>query len=56
MPDKQPGPREELFLFVGEEPLIDEDFAADDAALGIDQTDRLGSSAVPWALRCLVRA
>ena len=37
VPDKQPGPREQFFQFLGENAVIDEDFAADDAALGIDE-------------------
>ena len=38
VPDKQPGAREQLFEFFGEDAVIDKDFAADDPALGIDET------------------
>ena len=44
VPDKQPGPREQFFQFLGEDAVIDKDFATDNAALGIDE-------AVGWMRR-----
>ena len=42
VPDKQPGAREQFFEFLGEDAVIDKDFAADDAALGIDEAVSIG--------------
>ena len=59
VPDKQPGAREEFFEFLGEDAVIDKDFAADDAALGIDETcvavhgiASIGARCVLAKLRC----
>jgi hypothetical protein len=55
MPDKQPGASEELFEFLGKNPVIDEDLAADNAALGIDQpigrVHRITHSRAPFTER-----
>src|SRR4051812_26463872 len=60
VPDKQPGPREQFFKFLGEDVVIDEDFAADDAALGIDETcvavHGMASLGARWLLAKLGRS